>query len=342
MNLRVAVLHNAVSADAGAAERDVLAQVDAVTAALLALGHEPIPLPCTLDLDAVREELLESRPDLVFNLVESLCGHDSLQHVVPALLDAIGLPFTGSGTLALLVTNDKPRAKEWMRGWGVRTPDWLGIGGAGAGEAAAGALEFPARYIVKPASEHASPGVGDDSVVDCRDRDDLERAIARFRDRLGRPSFAERFVSGREFNVACLERPGGGADVLPPAEIEFRDFPDGKPRIVGYRAKWVEESFEYRNTPRRFDFPKDDAPLLAELGRLALTAWRGFDLGGYARVDFRVDDDGRPWALEVNANPCLSDHAGFVAALARAEIEFPRAVERMLACALRRRRRDPR
>jgi D-alanine-D-alanine ligase len=114
------------------------------------------------------------------------------------------------------------------------------------------------------------------------------------------------------------------------AEIDFSAFPPGKPRIVGYEAKWREGSFEYDNTPRQFDFANVDRSLLSELGGLAVACWDLFGLRGYGRVDFRVDAEGRPWILEVNANPCLSPDAGYAAALARASIPFERAIQRIL------------
>src|SRR5690606_34720353 len=103
--------------------------------------------------------------------------------------------------------------------------------------------------------------------------------------------------------------------VLPVAEIDFSAFGPGKARIVGHDAKWVEDSFEYQHTPRLFDFGDDDAALLDELRSLAHRASLEFGVGGYARVDFRVDATGKPWILEINANPCLSPDAGFAAAL---------------------------
>ncbi len=83
-----------------------------------------------------------------------------------------------------------------------------------------------------------------------------------------------------------------------------------------------EASFEYVNTPRSFDFPGTDCDLLEQLGTLAGDCWQLFALGGYARVDFRVDTAGKPWILEINANPCLSPDAGFAAALAQASIPW--------------------
>ena len=141
--------------------------------------------------------------------------------------------------------------------------------------------------------------------------------------------FAEEYIDGREFNIAVLASPRG-PETLPPAEIDFSAFPAGKRRVVGYRAKWAEDSFEYGNTPRRFDFPPADDRLLEELQHLARQCWRLFTLRGYVRVDFRVDSQRRPWILEINTNPCLSPDAGFAAAIERGQIGFDRAVQRIL------------
>jgi D-alanine-D-alanine ligase len=146
---------------------------------------------------------------------------------------------------------------------------------------------------------------------------------------LGRPYFAEQYIEGREFNLSLLAD-AGGPQVLPAAEIDFSRLPAGKPRIVGYKAKWKADSPEYHATPRRFDFASADGPLVERLAELSRSAWQCFGLRGYARVDFRVDRQGRPWILEINVNPCLSPDAGFAAALDRAGIPFPQAIARIL------------
>jgi D-alanine-D-alanine ligase len=101
---------------------------------------------------------------------------------------------------------------------------------------------------------------------------------------------------------------------LPAAEILFDNFPDDAPKIVDYAAKWDTESPEYKATTRSFDFEASDAPLIEKLNLLCLKCWDLFSLQGAVRIDFRVDEDGNPWVLEVNANPCLSADAGFMAA----------------------------
>jgi D-alanine-D-alanine ligase len=320
-------------------DQDTLVQVETVRAALIRLGHEPIAVACTLNLAALRDELLQLRSDVVFNLVESLDDDDSLVYLPLAVLDVLHMPYTGGRTEALFLTTHKLLAKERLRQVGLPTPAWVESGinpqlvvgnrtrpqpnllpkGEGSGQ----------RWIIKGVWDQASRGMGDDAVLE---GDDLEGVRKRLNERAaqsGRPCFAEQFVEGREFNLSVLAGPDG-PEVLPPAEIDFSAFPPGKPRIVGHRAKWQVDSFEYNHTPRRFDFNRSDASLLDELRRLAKECWALFDLRGWVRVDFRVDAANQPWILEINANPCLSPDAGFPAALQQASIPFDTAMQRIV------------
>jgi len=334
--MHIAVLHNAVAGHESPDEQDVLVQVATVRAALDRLGHRAWALPCTLDLAAVRSRLLADRPDLVFNLVESLDGTGRLIHLVPALLDHLGIAFTGAPTDAVLATSHKLMAKERLRALGLPTPAWVGPFPAGLPALPGPAVDLAAggAWIVKSLWEHASIGIDEAALQLYPGAEEARGALARRACELGGAGFAERFVDGREFNLSLLAGPRG-PEVLPPAEIRFEGYADGVPRVVGYRAKWDAESFEFHHTPRRFDFPAADEGLLARLRALALACWAGFRLGGYARVDFRVDPQAQPWILEVNANPCLSPDAGFAAALATAGIDFTEAVARIVVDAMR-------
>ena len=331
--MRVVVLHNAMSQEASEADRDVLAQVEAVGQALRQLGHEPIRVYGTLDLSTVRLHLMRLCPGVVFNLVESLDGSDWLMYLATALLDTMGLPYTGAPTEAIFLSTHKLLAKERLCQAGLPTPRWL------AADSQPVTLSGPERcerlvppeasWIVKTVKEHASLGLDDESVLSGGDDEYLRNQLRTHAARLGCPCFVEEYVEGREFNLSLLAGPDG-PEVLPPAEIDFSAFPTGKPRIVGYRAKWEQQSFEYRHTPRCFDFPASQQSLLDQLHTLAIACWHIFGLRGYARVDFRVDAQQQPWILEVNANPCLSPDAGFAAALDRASIGFDQAVQRIL------------
>jgi D-alanine-D-alanine ligase len=316
---KVAILYGAVAADAAPDEQDVLVEVETVRRALQGLGYRAVDLPITLDLAAARRRLVRLAPDFVFNLVESVLGEGRLIHLAPALLDSLGLAHTGSGTDAAYVTSNKPLAKRLMLGAGIATPAF----------AAPGRLpDFPGPYIVKSVWEHASIGLTDGSVT--ADAESLPGLIARRRERHGGEWFVEAFVDGREFNLSLLGGPDG-VELLPPAEMCFVGFPPGKPRIVNYAAKWEEGSFEFHATPRRFDFGPEDGELLARLEATAKACWHLFELHGYARVDCRVDPAGVVQVLEVNINPCISPDAGFAAAAARAGLDLPAVVARIVA-----------
>ncbi len=228
----------------------------------------------------------------------------------------------------MALSNDKCAAKELLVQLALPTPEWV------SAESTSRAFRSD-HYIVKSRFEHASLGLEDDAIIHCESLAAARRAVQARSDAMGRPCFAERFIRGREFNLSLLAGPAGLAEpeVLAPAEIDFSAFPPGAARMVGYRAKWVETSFEYANTPRRFEFPSSDAQLLAQLERLARTTFVNLGLSGYARVDFRVDADG-PWILEVNANPCIAPDAGFTAALAHSGIRYKDAIARIIRAAM--------
>jgi D-alanine-D-alanine ligase len=332
--MKITILHNAVADSDSAAERDVLVQVATVEQALRSLGHVTRRFPCTLNLELIEEALHVDRPDLVFNLVESLAGSDRLGHLAAVLLEDLDLPYTGTRAAGLHLTNNKPRAKERLRAAGMPTPDWATVARdfAHGSPPQSGGLQPP--YIIKAVWEHASLGLDDHAVVTEGDGSTVCDQIASRSRQLGQTCFAERFIDGREFNLSLIAG-SDGPRVLPPAEIDFSAFPADKPRIVGYAAKWDEQAFEFASTPRKFAFPDADAPLLDWLRALAVDCWKLFDLAGYARVDFRVDAAGQPWILEINANPCLSPDAGFAAALAQSNVPLERAVAWIVEEALR-------
>ena len=280
-----------------------------------------ILMPLLADASVVIAERFN--PQTFFNLVESVEGLGRLIHLAPALYESLGLPYTGAGSEAMYLTSNKPLAKRLLAAAGIAAPEGV--------EPTAQGLSTPTfagPYIVKSVWEHASIGIDESSVVD-----DARKvaAVARKRQRrFGGEWFAERFIDGREFNLSLLGGPEG-VELLPPAEMLFVDYPRGKRRIVDYAAKWHAGSFEFCNTTRRFEFDAADRSLLAQLEETAKTCWRLFGLSGYARVDCRVDADGRPWVLEINVNPCLSPDAGFAAAAGHRGLDTAAVLRRIIA-----------
>lgn len=313
----ILLLHDAYASQGRVDVSDVLVEAAAIGSALQALGFATATVPVGLDLAALERALAAHAPRAVFNLVESIEGRGRLIGVVPALLESLGVPFTGCSATAQTIASNKVAAKRLLSGAGIAVPAPFDARAAGP-------------WIVKSVWEHASLAIDDAAVL--ADPAAVERLIAARAAAYGGDWFAEAYVPGRELNVAVIAAPEGPR-VLPVAEIVFDNFPAQKPRIVGYAAKWHADSFEYRNTVRAF---VDDGALAARAAALALECWKLFALDGYARVDLRAADDGTLYVLEVNPNPCLSPDAGFAAALAESGIAFETAVGWLVEDAARR------
>ncbi len=325
------ILHGEVPPGAPADEQDVLEEARFAGFIARGLGYDTITLPFITDITGMRERLESLEPTLVFNLVETIAGTGRIIELCPALLDQLGIPYTGNSTMATFATTNKLLAKRLMSYAGITTPAW-----AEEAELLRAEPAFPGPYIIKSLWEHASVGLGQDSIV--LDPALLPEKMNAQKARLGGALFVEQFVDGREFNIALIASEQGPR-LLPPAEIRFQGFPTDLYRIVDYKAKWDDQSVESRTTVRSFTFEETDAPLIRRLREIALQCWHVFGLDGYARVDFRVASDGTPYVLEINTNPCLSPDAGFLAAAEEALMEPPEIFERIIADALRRGKR---
>jgi D-alanine-D-alanine ligase len=328
--MKAAILHAKVAQDASLDDLDTLDQAEEVGRALRGLGHETVNIEFPLDLKSVSATLGRLAPDVVFNLVESVDGAGRLIHFAPSLLDHLSIPYTGCPAEAVFITSGKTLAKKTLSLAGLPTPPWMS-----SDDSADGRDFSPGRFIVKSAWEHASVGLDEDSVIHAQAACDLLDVLRERESRDGGEWYAERFVEGREFNVPLLAG-AEGPRILPASEIVFDAYPAGKVRVVGYRAKWQADSFEYNNTPRRLDFLERDRAVVKEMELLALKCWSVFGLAGYARVDFRVDENGKPWILEINANPCITPGAGFEASARHAGLSYADIVEALVDDALTR------
>jgi D-alanine-D-alanine ligase len=325
--VKLLILHNPVSGNSAPDDLDTMAQVQAVERGLRDLGHRVETLCFERD-GRMKKRLRDAEPEIVFNLVETVDGSARLAHCAPALLEALEIPFTGAASEPFRLSTNKLSAKAILTKAGVPTPEWHDLQGLAGPDA-----PLSGSWLVKSVWEHASLGLEEDSVVSPRTTGELRKEMLARNVMLGGECFAEAYIHGREFNISLLQSEDG-PEVLPLAELRFQGWTAERARVVGYKAKWQEDSPEYRCTVRSFDFPVQDGPLLAELARTAVAAWNALSLAGYARIDFRVDAAGNPLVIDVNANPCISPDAGFQAAASRAGLAFTRVLERILRSAL--------
>jgi D-alanine-D-alanine ligase len=287
------VLHNRMAEDSPEDMLDVKVQAEWIREELEAVGCRARLLPFGLDAVGELTEAQKRGRCFVVNMVDSGPREENYAHLAPSILEAVGIPFTGCGAEAVLVTTNKPLTKRLLASYGLPTPAWAG--GNGSFE--------PGRYLIKPACEDASVGLTDQSLVEAETAEALELLVKERESLSGVRCFAEKYVDGREFNV-CAYGSRENPVVLPPYEWVFPGFKEaGKPCFINYNAKWVENTFEYDQLAAVYHLPPEDGPLVRELVRLTEACWKVFGLNGWARVDFRVDEKGRPWILEVNCNP---------------------------------------
>lgn len=318
MNKKILIVTNQLSADSGADELDVLEQAEMVESACQELGFETVRAEIGLNLLAAIAVIREEQPGLIFNLVESLDNKGEFAFIATSLFSSLRIPYSGSPVIPMFLASNKVQAKRELTRLGLPTPRWFDVSDTEQ-------LDPHARYILKPVWEEGSLDLDESSVF----RGDDERMKEAAKHKSSEHYFIEEYIEGREFNVSILAGPNG-PEVLPLAEMEFLDFPAGKPKILGYRSKWDERSFEYTHTTRTFQAGEQDRILHLRLIELCEACWKGIGLKGYARIDFRVAEERNPMIIDINANPCLSHSGGFAAALDQAGYSFTEGIHRIL------------
>ena len=323
--MKVALLH---TADAAESNDPVLGQLEE---ALGALGHVPTRVVVGGALAPLVEALGAAAPDLVMNLAEAFDGKSALESNVAAVLNLLGLRYTGSSPAGLILAGDKVLAKKLLRFHGIQSPEFATLY-RGAVDWA-GDLAFP--LIVKPPQEDASIGITTKSIV--RDVRELLVKLDELHNEFRSPALVEQYVEGREFYVGVL----GNAHVeaLPIIELDFSRFPEGRPRIASWEAKWGNDGAgggaEYAGTESIFptDLP---AELVQRMQKTAADAFEALRLRDYGRIDLRVTPDERVYVIEVNPNCYLERGSEFARAAHAHGLAYEGLVERILGLAMAR------
>jgi D-alanine-D-alanine ligase len=311
------ILYNEPREGALSDELDVLEQVEYIEENLVKLEIETYRKGITADFMKEVEVLVTEKPDFVFNLVETINNKGELCYFVPALLNLYSIPYSGNPLESLFITTSKALTSKALREAGITNP--------GAYFPSQFKLLKPGNtYIIKPIWEDGSQGITGDSVFTYQPG--YEKKFEGFDDSHW---IIEDYIDGREFNISVLAN-GDEPEVMPPAEMIFHNFGENIPRIVDFKAKWEEDSFEYINTIREFPGNNLDPVLRSKLVEAARRCWHVFGLKGYARVDMRVDNNDNPFVIEVNANPCMSPGSGLVAAVNEAGIPFTVVLQRII------------
>lgn len=291
--MRLAILYDGGARDWSDEDiTSVLSVVTRIAGIFRSAGHEVIRVPARQGL---RWLTSCRRADLVYNLCEGLAGISRYESLVASTLELTGVPFTGARARTITLCHAKPLVNAYLQAAGVPTPRWDVPRGNKVPD------DFPLPAIVKPAAEDASVGIDQGAVVTTRKA--LAQRVAKLSEDFDEV-IVQAYVPGREFAVGFV-----GTQALPISEIDFSGMPDAAWPILSFEGKW---------TPGHPDdvgsqpvCPAEIPAALAErLLRTARTAWEAVGGSGYGRVDLRLDDDERPWVIEVNPNPDISEDAG--------------------------------
>jgi D-alanine-D-alanine ligase len=331
MSPRVAIIYNAPEQDRYSvmgeqkAVLGVLVEVKAVHDGLNRLSYSVERVPLSPPLERVKEILSQLKADVVFNLFEGFAGSPETEYTVATMLSELGLPYTGCPAIALSLALDKSRTKAILQTNALPTPAFQVLD---PDNIVTFNLKFPC--IVKPASEDASHGVTENSVVN--DFMHLEAQVKHISERYGGHALVEEYVDGREFNVTVM-----GNDqpvVFPISEIVYT-LPADKPRILTFEAKWEPESLYFKSSAPVCPANIDET-IRHKISVPAAKAFTLLGCQGYARVDFRMGSDNVPQIIEVNPNPDLSPGYGVALQSKIAGMSYARMIERIMQLAMER------
>ncbi len=293
--------------------------VEYLTQSLNSLGYESIPTPVLKDISTFLEQLYRSKPDVVFNICESIFARSEDEMKMAALLDTTPFPYTGSGPIALGLAQDKALSKSILKYASIPTPQFFVVHKISE-LVTMSCLEFP--LIVKPVREDGSGGIEENAVVN--NLQELASRVEFTFQEFKQEALVEKFIDGRELNVALL-----GDRALPISEIVF----SGSTKVCGYKAKWVETSVEYSETtpccPAKL---KEDIREKSE--DIAKRAASTHKCRGYTRIDIRLSSEGVPCVIDVNPNPDLSHDSGIVRSAKAAGLSYTDMVREIINLAL--------
>jgi D-alanine-D-alanine ligase len=323
MKKLVLILYNKLSKTPKDDEADVIEQVNLVTEALNNLACEVRYLQIDLNLKKAIGQIRKIRPDIIFNLAETIGNKGEFTFLANSVLNYLKIPYTGSPLIPMFQCSNKYLAKKELNAIGIKTPRGFTLDECQK-------LDPEKKYIIKPIWEEGSLELDEDCVFMGSDTIFISKAKKKSRQHY----FIEEFIEGREFNISILYG-ADGPEVLPPAEMKFHNYPEGKPQMMGYKSKWDDKSFEYSHTRRTFRLGKEDGPLKEQLVAICKKCWNELGLKGYVRIDFRVTKRAVPLVIDINLNPCLSESGGFMAASKKKGLTFEEVILRILEDATR-------
>ena len=286
--MRIALVLNTRHADNEfEVEYDPPHTIELIKHGIEATGHEYVFVEAD---ENFAENIKKAKPDLVFNRAEGLKG-DSRESHVPAILEMLDIPYVGSNVLTTAIGLNKAWTKMALVYHGVSTPKFFVC--QDLQEAEKINKGFP--YILKPNEEGSSIGITEENLV--HDKTQLHTKLNQMIKEYQQPILVEQFIEGREFSIGLLGRPEQDPEVLSILEIDFSKFPEVG-GVYGQRAKTVLDSLEHYICPAQI--PQEMKKMLEQA---SLGIWYALEVKDFARIDFRMNKEGKLFFLEINPLP---------------------------------------
>ena len=324
--MRITIAYN-LRTDDTEATAELLSEDDIkrIYKAISSLHHTVTVVEVSGKPNEVIERLLESEPDLVFNLAEGTIG-SSREAFYPGLYEQMGIPFTGGNASLLHLNLDKHLAKTVLASHGIRVPKGVLI--TENERNLPDNLQYP--LIIKPNSEGSSKGITQDSVVETRDL--AEQRINRLLGQYPAGLVVEEFIGGRELSIPFLESfPGKLLDIV---EHTFdMDTIKGKYNIYDYDMKQGGEAAKSVNVVCPATISSQEENEVIKMAREVFDIMSCPDLG---RVDIRLHTNGHPYFIELNPLPSLHPNASLIRAAKSRGLEFRDVIRLVIRSAARR------
>src|SRR5262245_54259281 len=291
------------------------------------LLHDVQVLGVKDDLAGIRQANDTFRPHIAFNLMEAFHEVGTFDQNVVAYLELLRLPYTGCNPRGMLLARDKALSKKLLHYHRIPAPEF-GVVVRGRKTRLPKRMRYP--MFVKPLTQESSIGISQASVVE--DEAKLKERVQFIHDSIATDAIVEEYIEGRELYCGVIGNQR--LQILPAWEMTFANMPDSQHRIATERVKWSKKYQEKMgiDTAQAKELPDGAADLVQHVSR---RVYRTLELSGYARIDLRLDAQGRVYVIEANPNPQIARTEDFAASAVAVGLNYPALLQRILTTGMR-------
>ena len=297
-----------------------------VVRALKGLGYETDYVAIFDDLELLRQKMESFKPDLIFNLADEFKKNRAYDQNIVSFLAMHGVAFTGCGSSGMMLCKHKDISKKILGYHRIRVPEFALLARKSR-VTRPRRLKFP--ILVKPLKEQASYGISQASFVE--NDEDFKQRVEYIHEKLNNDVIAEEYIHGRELYVSILGN--HRLQVFPIRELVFKEVPPDEPKIATYRAKWDEEYQKRWGLQNQYAEGLDPA-LVRKIELTCKRIYHLLTIDGYARLDLRLDEKNEVFFIEANPNPFLAPDEDFSQSALKANVSFPKLIERIVKLGL--------